>query len=212
MVNLLTYILVSIYGGIGGYTIGISRMANSSINDKLVSIHASEISNILLQGGGGYALFGKVIMGGTGYGGSIRKTGDSITVKYGIGGGYFEAGYIPLSLKFVYPAIMLGIGGYSEQLVISKNIRRFDWDGIWQNPESETELTHGGFSISPSFALLIATEKMPVGILIKATYNTILSKKWEFEDGTSLSSYPDAPLGTFSFTLTVFTGGIKNGK
>lgn len=206
---MIPYLLIGILGGAGGYTIGIFKMANENINQKLVALHAQEINNVLLQGGSGYSLNGRVIIGGTGMGGSVERTGDSVKVKYTAGGGYFEVGYIPASIKCVYPVLMLGIGGYSEELVISRLTRKSDWDSIWQDPANESVLKHGGFSLSPSLALIFISPKIPLGLMLKITYNTILTKKWEFDDGTVLTSYPGSPLGSLSFTLTILGKSIK---
>lgn len=206
---MIPYLLIGILGGAGGYTIGIFKMANENINQKLIAIHASEINNVLLQGGSGYSLNGRVMIGGTGIGGSVVRTGDSVKVKYTAGGGYFEVGYIPTSMRCVYPVLMLGIGGFSEELVISRLTRRSDWESIWQDPANETVLKHGGFSLSPSLALLFISTKIPLGLMFKITYNTILTKKWEFDDGTVLTSYPDSPSGSVSFTLTILGKSIK---
>jgi len=214
MVGALTYLIITItmYGGMGGYTIGLSSVITKGINDKLTALHASTINRIIMQGGSGYALLGKVMIGGSGYGGGEEIKTDSITVNYSIGGGGFEIGYIPFSFKFLHPFAMLGIGGYGEEITLSKNEKRENWDSLWQNPAYEVTLSRGGFSLSPSLGLMFIFDSFPMGLMFKVTYNTILSKDWELRDGTKVSSAPASPMGGFSFTLTVFGGGFYRGK
>ncbi len=212
MFNLILIVTTGIYGGAGGYTIGYAKMYNRSINSKMVEYGLLEINGLLLNGGSGYAFINRIIIGGSGYGGSVRETGDSLSVKYGVGGGYFEIGYMPLSIKSLFPVVIMGIGGYSEELVIGNVQRRSDWNGVWQYFQNETRITRGGFSLSPSIGFIFYPQKFPLGFMFVATYNTILSKTWKFDSGTELSDNPDVPIGGFSFKITILTGGVKYGK
>ncbi len=212
MVHIIMMSIVTLVGGLGGFTAGVNLPKEPGIDSKLAEYHMRELGHIFLTGGSGYAFAGKVFFGGWGIGGSVERSGDSLRVKYEAGGGFFEIGYIPVDVRVLYPFISLSVGGYSEKLTISSAVMPATWDGVWQNYKNETQVERGGFSLSPSFGFILAKEGIPLAIMIKGTYTTILSKKWKLSNDVPLDSGPDSKIGSFSFSLTLLSGGVGNGK
>ena len=212
MVKLLIIAVTTIYGGVGGFTTGYGLIITSDINNHISDYNMQKIKGTWLNGGSGYAFIDKVIMGGSGYGGSTKKTKDSTFVRYGTGGGYFEAGYIPWTLKPVSFFVMMGIGGYVEDLTIGKIEGPSSFNDAWQNYKNETHISRSGFSLSPSLGVIFFPQKSPVGLMLQIFYNSILSKTWKYDDDSKLSTAPNTPLGGFSMEITILSGGIGYGK
>lgn len=212
MMGLLVVLIIGQIGGIGGYTAGICRTPGSSVNGELSKLGMSGVSMLFMQGGAGYSLVNKVLVGGSGVGGGVKRSNDTLEVAYGVGGGYFELGYALKFSKAVYPFLMLGIGGFSEDVEIRRKIHDVSWDSVWNNPLREVKISRGSFSVAPSVGVLIFPSGSFAGIMLKATFNTIFSEGWSFGDGTELSGNPSSPLGYATLNATIVFGGISSGR
>lgn len=211
--TLITATLIgALYGGFGGYTAGLVRFNNYSINDELAKLGMEKMEYLFMQGGHGFSILGKTMIGGGGIVASEKKVNDTLEVTYSVGGGFFQFGYIPVSLGIFNPFLMLGIGGFSEAVRIRKRIQDLNWDSVWTDPEREVTISRGGFSISPSIGFIIIPQKLPVGLMAMLSYNTILSRKWRLDEGSELINSPDSPIGTLSFSLSFIFGGGYEGK
>ncbi len=202
----------ALYGGFGGYTAGVVRFNNYSVNNELAKLGMEKMEYLFMQGGHGFSILGKTLIGGGGIGASEKRINDTVEVTYSIGGGFFQVGHIPVSFGFFNPFLMLGIGGFGEGVRIRRRFQGLSWDSVWTNPEREVNISRGGFSISPSIGFVIVPQRIPVGLMAMLSYNTILSREWRFDEGGELLNSPDSPLGSFSFSLSLIFGGGYDGK
>ena len=205
---IITTILIGVlYGGFGGYTAGLVKFNNESVNSKLAGLGMEKIEYVFVQGGHGFSFLGKTMIGGGGVGGSEKRVNDTMEVTYSIGGGFFQVGYIPVSLGIFNPFLMFGIGGFGEDVRIRVRTQGLSWDSVWTDPKREVTMSRGGFSISPSIGFVVLPQKLPVGLMAMVSYNTILSKNWSLQEGYELLNSPESPLGSFSLSLSVIFGG-----
>ncbi len=212
MVGIMIALIIGQAGGFGGYSAGIYRVNTSAVNKKLEAMAAPLVKTVFVQGGSGYSLVNNFMIGGYGLGGSKEVSKDSLKIKYGIGGGYFEVGYAKEVLKGVFPFAMLGIGGFGEEVLISATMDDVSWDSVWVNPYREVRISRGSFSVAPSAGIIIFPRNSFVGLMIKGSYNTIFTGSWEVGDGVKLADSPSSPYGFFTVNASLIFGGIVYGK
>ena len=169
-------ILVSATGGMGGFTAGASFWDNSAISSRLEAQGYDPLSSYgLVMGGGGYALMGHLIMGGSGFGTTYsRSESDSATAELDIGGGFFEVGWLfaPTDWLWVYPTMGIGSMGYSLHLVPVRGEQ--DFDSLLTDPRYSATLGGGGFAatgaLNTQFNIPFATGQgggAIIGVVIK---------------------------------------------
>lgn len=208
MLYLFTLALLSQVGGVGGYTVGACLAKNTPVNTELSKLGISRFDVLVAHGGSGYSVSNNLLLGGTGFGAGFKGENDTLIVEYGIGGGYFEVGYSYSLTNSVFPFVMMGIGGFSESAIIRRKIQNINWDSIWTNPLREVQIGRGSFSLAPSVGVLVFPNRSFVGLLIKFTYNTILTKEWEMGDEIKILNAPSSPLGYITFSASVVFGGM----
>jgi hypothetical protein len=156
-------ILVSATGGMGGFTAGASFWDNSAISSRLEAQNYDPLASYgLVMGGGGYALMGHLLMGGSGFDASYsRSESDSSVAELSIGGGFFEIGWLfaPSDWFWIYPTMGIGGMGYTLHLVPVQGQQ--DFDSLLVDPRYSATLGGGGFSatgaISTQFNIPMAT-------------------------------------------------------
>lgn len=138
-------------GGGGGFTIGYGNMDIGELQNFLPAGLKSLSSAQTLIGGSGHGLFGKFLIGGTGYAvsSSAVKT-DTMTYSPGGGIGTFDIGYLLLNRRNLkmYPMLGLGGGGYGIQITRTGT---FNAGKIAGSPARELNISHGGFVADLSF-------------------------------------------------------------
>ncbi|MEO0272412.1 MAG: hypothetical protein ABIM31_05140 [candidate division WOR-3 bacterium] len=212
MLYLFTLALLSQVGGIGGYTVGACLAKNTPVNTEVSKLGISRFDVLVAHGGSGYSISNNLLLGGTGFGAGFKGENDTLTVEYGIGGGYFEFGYTYSLTNSVFPFVMMGVGGFSESAIIRKKIQNIPWDSVWTNPLREVEISRGSFSLAPSAGILVFPNKSFVGVLIKFTYNTILTKEWKVREEIKILNSPSSPLGYLTFSASIVFGGMTRRK
>ncbi len=206
--SLISLVLVAaIYGGMGGFSMGMYRFNNTAINNKLTSLGLTKIERIYTDGGFGYGIMGKILVGGGGIGGTVKRTQGDLEIVYSVGGGYGQIGYIPWSYMAFNPFVMIGFGGFSEGVTLRKKVVDMPWDSVWANPEREVTISRGSFSIAPSLGILLVIPKIPVGFMVMASYHTLFSDEWKWGDSYDISNPPDSPKGSYSVSFTLLFGG-----
>jgi len=142
MINLI----ISAYGGFGGYSLSLSLIDNKKLSDYVSSKGYSEISNLSINNEGfGYFIFKNFIIGGFGFSGfSQTKSNSNKYIKTKLSGGGFSGGYIIYSTNklLIYPTIVLG--GYSYNMKLYEKTTD-SLSGVINNPYREVELNASNF-------------------------------------------------------------------
>jgi len=160
----------------GGFTSGASFWDNSAISSRLEAQGYDPLSSYgLAMGGGGYALVGHLLMGGSGFGITYPKSeSDSATADLSLGGGFFEIGWLfaPADWFWIYPTMGIGGMGYGLHLVPVRGEQNFD--SLLANPRYSATLGGGGFAatgaLSAQFNIPFATGQgggAIIGIVLK---------------------------------------------
>ncbi|MCS7245745.1 MAG: hypothetical protein RMJ38_06435, partial [candidate division WOR-3 bacterium] len=115
---MMIYLINSIYGGFGGFSVGISFVDNKQLSNYLSDRGYPELKSVDLSSCGfGYGIFRNFVIGGLGFGGFSNSDNKSNKyARYGLSGGAFSLGYVIYSSGklLVYP--LFNIGGYSYNL------------------------------------------------------------------------------------------------
>jgi hypothetical protein len=200
-------------GGFGcfGPTIGFvnfagldSAFANGGITQKLGSMQWG-------FGGAGYALIDRIVIGGSGWGGSQTVASDSLRAQVEISGGEFDLGYQVFSMKHLIVAPMLGIGGSGYTIELQKLSGTVpDFNELLRNPGRTSTVSFSSFSITPQ--LMVTVPISFVGLQLKGGYcYTPMNPEWELENGGKLPTGPTISKGMPFATLNVVFGGFEGG-
>lgn len=142
--------LVSVAGGMGGFTAGASFWDNSAISSRLETQGYDPLSSYgLITGGIGYGIIGNLLIGGSGFGASYPKSeSDSASVSLELGGGLFEMGwlFVPADWFWLYPTFGIGGGGCNLKLVPVDGQQNFD--SLLVDPRYSATLGWAGFATS----------------------------------------------------------------
>jgi hypothetical protein len=134
-------------GGSGHFSLGSMRLDIDALNSLLSTNDLPTVeSSALSFGGGGYAVRGRLVLGGEGHGFMLgdETTADGRTgVRVGAGYGVFVAGLElnPNGSLRIQPRLGLGGGGHSIQLG-PREIPRLD--DVLADPARGVNLSHGG--------------------------------------------------------------------
>ena len=208
MIKLVLLMLLGMKGGgFGGFQISYIKPRISPLNELNKKYGLSEFGDILSYGGGGYAIIGKIIIGGMGFGGNKTVKNDTLKVRYSAGGGFFEMGYeiLDLGILTLYP--MLGIGGYGETIEIFPTRGDINWNDFYTASKRFSAASSGGFTLSPQISLLVFPSNFFIGIMIKAGSTLRLSKTWKLSDGYRLLDTPEFDNFVPHVDIMIFWGG-----
>lgn len=203
-------------GGFGCFGPTLALVDFSKLNSALDAYGSNKLSGMHWTfGGAGYAVINRIIIGGSGWGGSqsVSLKSDSLLCRVSFSGGQFEAGYAVIDLKHLLVAPILGIGGagYDIELQpIGRNVPNFD--SLLANPGRTSSVATTSFSIVP--ALMITVPVSFVGLQVRAGYCfTPGSAEWELADGGRLFRGPELARGNPFVALNVVFGGLgREGK
>lgn len=117
------------FGGLGGGDFGAKWMDLGELNKMLNDNNLPTFSNpAFYTGGGGYALIGKTLYGGEGYGITLSEKADDYTVELDVGYGLFDIGYLiyaKQSLR-VYGMGGVGFGGMTFKVSEFPDSKKFE--------------------------------------------------------------------------------------
>lgn len=209
--------LISAAGGMGGFTSGASFWDNSAISSRLESQNYDPLSSYgLVMGGGGYALMGHLLMGGSGFGASYSKAEtDSSVANLDMGGGFFEIGWLftPTDWFWIYPTMGIGSIGYTLHLVPIRG--KQDFDSLLVNPRYSATMGGDGFAatgaLSAQFNIPFATSQgggTIIGIALKGQmiYSPMMGD-WQVE-GRDVLGAPEPTALVPLVTGTLMFGGF----
>jgi hypothetical protein len=200
-------------GGFGcfGPTIGIvdfsgldDALATGGINQKLGSMQWG-------FGGGGYAIIDRVIIGGSGWGGSQTVGSENLRATVELSGGEFDLGYQVYSLKHLLIAPVLGIGGSGYTIELQKlSEGPLTFGQLLEDPGRTSKVSFSGLTLSPQ--LMVTVPISFVGVQLRGGYcYTPMSPEWTLEGGSKLSSGPTISKGMPFASLNVVFGGFEGG-
>jgi hypothetical protein len=201
-------------GGLGcfGPTVGIvdfsgldAALDSGGISQKLGSLHWG-------FGGGGYAIIDRMVMGGSGWGGSQTVGSDNLRATVEIAGGEFDLGYQVFAMEHLLIAPMFGIGGggYTVELqALSTDPLTFD--SLLAHPGRTSTVSFSSLTLSPQ--LMITVPITLIGFQLRGGYcYTPANPQWQLKGGGTLSSGPTISKGTPFVALNVVFGGFEAGK
>ncbi len=207
-IALLTAVISS-GGGLGGFQIAYMNPEIAPINTLNRQYGLPSFGNLLALGGGGYAIAGKILFGGFGFGGSESVENDSMRVEYSKGAGYFTAGLQLVHRKFFYLFPTISFGGYSETITISPQNSDISWNSLYQNTARMSIVKRSGISLSPGLSILLFSNGLPLGLMLNAGYTLRTGRKWNFEDGSKLLNAPSFKKFVPVISMTLLSGGIS---
>jgi hypothetical protein len=202
-----------INGGFGcfGPTVGIGdfsglddALATGSITQKLGSLQWG-------FGGAGFALIGRIVIGGSGWGSSQTVGSESLRATVEIAGGEFDLGYQIFSMEHLLIAPVLGIGGGGYTVELQKlSEAPLTFGQLLESPGRTSKVSFSGLTLSPQ--LMITVPISFVGVQLRGGYCYTPGKpQWGLEGGSRLSWGPAISKGMPFATLNVVFGGFEGG-
>ncbi len=199
-------------GGFGWFGPTVSFVDFAGLNAELDRIGVGELNSLHWQfGGGGHGHFGRIVIGGSGWGGSQSVSSDSQLVRVDISGGQFEAGYSVLMLKHLVVTPMLGIGGNGYSITSENRNYPGNFQEFLQGPGPTSSIEFSNFSLAPMLDILIPVEFIGVRLCGGYTYTTG-TPEWEFPGGGILPGGPDVAAGSPFASLSIAFGSMGSGK
>lgn len=221
LVGLLVVILAAsttvaappVNGGFGcfGPTVGLvnfdslnAALAGGGITQNLESMHWG-------FGGAGFALIDRVVIGGSGWGGSQTVGSNDLRATVEIAGGEFDLGYQVFSMEHLLIAPVLGIGGSGYTIELQKlSGMPLTFNSLLKDPGYTSTVSFSTLSLTPQ--LMITVPFSFVGLQLRGGYcYTPTNPEWTLEGGSKLSSGPTISKGMPFATLNVVFGGFEGG-
>jgi len=190
--------------GFGNFDSLDAAFATGGITKKLSSMHWG-------FGGAGYALIDRIVIGGSGWGGSQTVASESLRAQVEVSGGEFDLGYQVFSMKHLIVAPMLGIGGSGYSIELQKlSGTAPNFNELLQNPGRTSTVSFSSFSLTPQ--LMITIPVSFVGLQLRGGYcYTPVNPEWKLANGGKLPSGPAISKGMPFVTLNVVFGGFEGG-
>jgi len=162
-------------------------------------------------GGAGFALIDRVVIGGSGWGGSQTVGSDDLRASVEVAGGEFDLGYQVFSMQHLLVAPVLGIGGGGYTIELQKlSDAPLTFDKLLENPGRTSKVSFSSLSLSPQ--LMVTVPISFVGLQLRGGYcYTPSNPEWGLEGGSKLSSGPTISKGMPFATLNVVFGGFEGG-
>lgn len=205
-------------GGWGGYGLYGARFNFGELNRQLQAI-AGDFTSCsdfqFMHGGGGLAQMGSVTIGGYGFGGeqSCRSAARQLLLKAHYGGGFFEAGWLPVNLRHFKFGPGLGIGGAGFTLqAMPTTAAEIGFDSLLVKGDgSRWTITNGSVMLAPTLNVIVPVSW--IGITLKAGYLwTPTDKEWHLEDGPSVVPAPRLGSSGIFASLQLLFGGSNEGR
>jgi hypothetical protein len=203
-------------GGMGYFMIGGGTLDIDAINTRMQTAGLSTLSdNFLSLGGGGYAIHGRLILGGEGH--SLlgeEVSNESFTTSIGAGYGFFNIGYSLHSSGslIVYP--MFGIGGGAMSISMMEKGTSPSFDQILNDPKRSVVLSTGGWLINLALGtdymfIMEENEEGKGGFILGLRIGYVLAPikgDWSM-DGIDISGGPDIGITGPYIRLMIGGGG-----
>ncbi len=161
-----------------------------------------------LIGGGGYALVNRVIIGGSGAGGSQAVSSGSVRCRVEMGGGQFELGYAPLITKHLFVGAALGIGAWGYTVTLEPTSGdELNLDSLLARPGRTSQASASRMTMTPE--LIVHIPISFAGVQLKAGYLfSPTTPEWNLADGNKLLAGPELSNGAVFVNLNVAFGGM----
>ncbi len=198
-------------GGFGcfGPTVGLVNF--DGLNTAMAQVSGQKLTSPQWGfGGAGYALIDRVVIGGSGWGGSQTVGSDPLRATVEISGGEFDIGYQVFSVKHLIVAPMLGIGGsgYSIELEELSSTPSF-WE-LLLHPGRTSKVSFSSLTLTPQ--LMVTVPISFVGLELRGGYAyTPMNPEWKLWNGGKLPTGPTIAKGMPFVTLNVIFGGFEGG-
>ncbi len=199
-------------GGFGWFGPTVSFVDFDGLNSELGMLGIGELNSLHWQfGGGGHGHIGRIVIGGSGWGGSQNVSSDSQLVRVDIGGGQFEAGYSLLTMKHLIVTPLLGIGGNGYSITVENQNYPNNFHEFIGNPGPSSTIQFSSFSLVPMLDILIPVKFIGLQLRGGYTYNTG-TPEWKFASGGILTQGPDVAAGSPFASLSIAFGSMSVGK
>ncbi len=200
-------------GGFGGFGPTVAFVDFDALNAELAGNGFDELGSMhWMFGGGGYAHIGRVVLGGSGWGGTQSVSSDDRLLRVNIAGGMFEAGYALLNLKHLIVIPMLGIGGNGYTLTVESLEYPGSFGEFLEGPGPTSSVGFSGFTLTPE--LVIDLPVKFIGLQLRGGYAyTPETPEWKFPGGGALARGPEVAAGhPFASLQIIFGGYNRKGK
>ncbi len=197
--------LLSAAGGFGYWMVGYGQGELGDVASYLRDAGYPVPGNGgILNGGEGYALVGRLLVGGGGFGISLQSTtSPSYNAEASVGGGYFSFGYALFNTRNVLLFPSLGIGGSGITVKVSE-AKGGSFSDLLRDPPVSLTLENGGFFLKGGLTLAYRYAFFLVGLNLGAGYT--LGAGWSVNGNTS-TGYPTYNQPVFWGTLVIGGGG-----
>ena len=107
-------LVLSIFGGFGGFFYGGYRPDVGTINAAVESELPGFSPTMFGTGGGGYGIINGFFVGGSGFGGMLSSESSTMHGELEYEGGFFEIGYAKPLFKPCFGFLTFGLGGVGK--------------------------------------------------------------------------------------------------
>jgi hypothetical protein len=162
-------------------------------------------------GGAGYGLVERIVIGGSGWGGSQTIASDSLSAEVSVSGGAFNIGYQVLSTKHLIVAPVLGVGGGGYSITLRKlsgSVPNFG--ELLLDPGRTSTVSFSGLQLSPELMIVIPVNFTGLQIRGGAVYSP-MSADWTLEDGGKLNQGPQVSKLMPYVSASIVFGGFGRG-
>lgn len=204
------------YGGLGGGDIGAQWLDVEELNTQLKAAGLPELKDVALaNGGGGYGVMGRIIIGGEGYGITTKEKSGGKTVQLDIGYGTFNVGYLILSKQAFRMYVLGSIGGGEISLKIFQNPDSTDFEdnlSTFNENTFSTEFPIFKVGINADYILSFSNDKaaggLAIGLAVGYTYAPVeWVSEWKLSD-RNMGGVPNfGPTGPY-ITFRIGGGGF----
>lgn len=204
------------YGGLGGADIGAQWIDVENLNTMLQNETLPQLKDVaMVNGGGGYGVMGRFIIGGEGYTISTRNKSNEKTVQLDIGYGLFDLGYLVFSRNALRVYVLGGIGGGEMTLKISQEPGSSDFSDLLENFYENyinTEFPIFKIGLNGDYILTFSGDSAAGGLAIGISAGYVFApvgyvSQWRLGEKT-IGEVPDfGPSGPY-VTIRIGGGGI----
>lgn len=167
---------------LAGFGPFVARVDFAGLNHELQRLGFSELSSRhWMTGGSGRVHIGRIVLGGSGWGGSQAVASETLVVRVSIASGQFEAGYSVLSSRHLIVTPALGIGVCGHTITVESQRHPQTFEQFITEPGPTNTIESQGFALLPQ--LIIAIPVKFVGLELRAGYSYTPSRpEWCFPD------------------------------
>ncbi len=196
-------VLVALAGGFGYWIGGYAQIQPPAAYDNIKGAgYPQPGSSGLLSGGEGYALIGKLVIGGGGFGiGLFGGTSPDYNSSAGVSGGYFSLGYVLFANDNMLLFPTVGMGGGGLEIIVNQS-KGGSFDDLLRDPPTRIRTSSGGIFFKGGLTFLYRYSFILLGITGGGGY--LLTSGWDI-NGNETTNYPQG--NTPVFWIAVSLGG-----